>query len=315
VLILDAETLRFTYVNEGAVEQVGYSRDELLTMTMLHITPEISRAQLDDLLEPLARGEQVSIMFRTVHRHRTGTDIPVEILIQAIRDEDGRPVRYVKVVRDVRERLETEERLLRAEQHLRVVEDRERIARDLHDVVIQKLFAAGMAVQSVAARSADAEHGRKLNGVVDDLDDTIREIRSLIFSLQSDARDTAGLRAEVLRVIDEERDALGFDPRVRFDGPVDTASPSVAAEMLPVLREALSNVARHAHASAVEIELDHCDGMLRLRVRDDGRGIGDEPSEGNGLRNVVKRARNLGGHCSIVARPEGGSELEWQVPA
>jgi PAS domain S-box-containing protein len=315
VLILDAATLQFTYANQGAVDQVGYTRDELLSMTMLHLTPEFSEQQLRELLAPIADGTQSALMFRTVHRHRDGTDIPVEILMQALPGEDGTPSRYVKIVRDVRERIEAEERLQRAEQHLRIVEDRERIARDLHDVVIQKLFAAGMAVQSVAARSADAEHGRRLNRVVDDLDDTIREIRSVIFSLQTDVRDAVGLRADVLRTVDEERDALGFEPHVRFGGPVDTTRPSVAAELLPALREALSNIARHAEASSVNVDVDHADGLITLRVRDNGRGLPAVTSGGNGLRNLSERAEKAGGHCNIAAHPDGGTQLEWQAPA
>jgi signal transduction histidine kinase len=201
-----------------------------------------------------------------------------------------------------------------AEQHLRIIEDRERIARDLHDVVIQKLFAAGMTVQSVAARNLDSEHERRLNGVVDDLDETIREIRSVIFSLQSDVRDAVGLRADVLRVIDEERNALGFDPHIQFVGAVDTTSTAVASELLPALREALSNVARHAAASAADVEIQNAAGLVTLRVTDDGCGLPAGASEGNGLRNLSRRAEKLGGHCRVEARPEGGSELEWQVP-
>jgi PAS domain S-box-containing protein len=315
VLVLDADTLRFTYANEGAVEQVGYSRDELANMTMLHITPEFSDRSLRELLEPMASGRESSIMFTTVHRHRDGTDIPVEILMQAIPGDDGTPVRYVKIVRDVRERLETEQRLRRAEQHLRVVEDRERIARDLHDVVIQKLFACGMTVQSVAARSGDPEHGRRLNTVVDDLDETIREIRSVIFSLQSDTRDTPGVRADVLHVLDDHRDALGFEPRIRFEGPVDAMSDEVAVELLPAVREAISNVARHAEASSVEIAIENVGDFVTLRVLDDGRGLPATVDAGNGLRNLSERAHRLGGRCLVTARPDGGTMLEWQVPS
>jgi PAS domain S-box-containing protein len=314
VLVLDAETLTFTYVNEGAVEQVGYSRDELLRMTMLHIAPEFDERTIRELVAPMVTGEVPSIVFTTAHRHRDGTDIPVEILMQAIPGDDGTPRRYVQIVRDVRERLATEARLQQAEQHLRIVEDRERIARDLHDVVIQKLFAAGMTVQSVAARIIDTEHSDRLHRVVDDLDDTIREIRSVIFSLQADARDQPGLRASVLRVVDDEREALGFEPRIRFDGPVDAASEHIAAELLPALREALSNVARHAHASAVEIDVAHRDGVLALRVADDGVGLSADPGDGNGVPNLAKRAEKLGGRCLIGAGVECGTVLEWQVP-
>ncbi len=314
VLVLDAETLRFTYANQGATEQVGYSRDELLRMTMLHITPEYTERELHDLLDPLARGERSSMMFTTVHRHRDGTDLPVEILIQAIPGDDDTPARYVKIVRDVRERMEAAERLQRAEQHLRVVEDRERIARDLHDIVIQKLFAAGMTIQAVSARTTDAEHERRLATVVDDLDETIREIRSVIFSLHADSRDTAGVRAEVLRIADAECEALGFEPRFRFDGPVDAMEERIAQELLPVLREALSNVARHAGASAVEIILESGD-LVTLRVLDNGGGRPVALSTGNGIRNLTERATKLGGTCHVSSRPDGGTELRWQVPA
>jgi PAS domain S-box-containing protein len=313
LLILDAETLQFTYANEGASAQVGYSQNELLTMTMLHITPELSERDVRELLGPLERGERTSLVFSTVHRHRDGSDIPVEILIQAIRDESGAPTRYVKIARDVSERLETEARLHQAEQHLRVAEDRERIARDLHDIVIQKLFAAGMTIQSVSARTADPEHGRRLASVVDELDDTIREIRSVIFSLQTDARATSGVRAEVLRIVDDEREALGCEPRIRFDGPVDAMAERVAAELLPSLREALSNVAKHAGASSVEVVVD-CGDDVTLRVLDNGRGMPTTLTEGHGLPNLGRRAEKLGGRCRISSRPDGGTALEWLVP-
>jgi PAS domain S-box-containing protein len=313
LLILDAETLHFTYANDGASRQVGYAKDELLRMTMLHITPELTEDQLRDLLGPLERGERTSLVFTTVHHHRDGTDIPVEILIQAIPGDSGTPTRYVKIARDVSERLETEERLRRAEQHLRVVEDRERIARDLHDIVIQKLFAAGMTIQGVSARTADPEHGRRLASVVDDLDDTIRDIRSVIFSLQADAHDTSGVRAEVLRIVDAEREALGCEPRIRFDGPVDAMDERVAAELLPTLREALSNVAKHAGASSVEVVVD-CGEAVELRVIDNGRGMPATLSDGHGLPNLSDRAERLGGRCRVSSRPDGGTAVEWTVP-
>jgi two-component system sensor histidine kinase DevS len=311
VLIFDADTLLFTYVNEGACHQVGYSRDELLGMTMLHIAPEFTEQKLRDLLEPLARGDIASITFMTVHRRRDGTDVPVEVVLQAVAGEEGRPRRYVKIVRDIRERLETEDRLRRVEQELRVAEDRERIARDLHDIVIQKLFAAGLTIQGVWSRSTDADQAHRLSSVVDDLDDTIREIRSVIFSLQSNRGD--GVRSEILRIISEERLVLGFEPHVRFEGPVETISETVATELLATLREALSNVGRHAGASSVEIIVESGADVC-LTVVDDGRGIPETVTLGNGIRNVTERATLLGGRCQVAPRAGGGSTLEWQVP-
>ncbi len=313
VLILDAETSHFTYVNEGAREQVGYREDELLQMTMLHIAAAFDEQQLRALLAPLERGHVTSTTFMTVHRHRDGTDLPVEVLLQAIPGDEGRPRRYVMIVRDIRERLETEARLRKVEQELRVVEDRERIARDLHDIVIQKLFAAGMKAQGVLSRTSEPDYARRLSGVVDDLDDTIRDIRTAIFGLQSHAHDDDGVRAEILRVVSEARLVLGFELHVRFEGPVETIGAGVRAELLPTLREALSNVARHAHASTVEIVVE-CGDSVVLRVFDDGRGIPVAATSGNGIRNLTERAAMLGGRCRVAARPDGGIVLEWQVP-
>jgi two-component system sensor histidine kinase DevS len=315
VLILDAATLRFTYVNQGAIEQVGYSRDELIGMTMLQIAPEFDDQKLRELLAPLERGEATSTTFTTMHRHRDGSERPVEISLEARLAEDGRPHSYVKIVRDIGDRLAAERLLRQAEQHLLMLEDRARIARDLHDIVIQKLFAAGMSVQVVTARLTDPENARRLATVVDDLDQTIREIRSVIFSLHAGEGADSGLRSQVLRVASEQRHVLGFAPRVHFDGVVDAIGDAVAVELLPTLREALSNVARHADASAVEVFLDvGVDDGVRLRVVDDGRGIPADPANGNGLRNITERATRLGGHCHVSARSQGGTLVEWRVP-
>jgi PAS domain S-box-containing protein len=302
------------FANREAETLFGYAPDDLVDRSVDELLPErlqqVHRAHRTRYrVEPRRRPMGAGLLLHG--RRADGSEFPVEISLSPLTTEAG--LRVVAVVRDVRERLETEQRLKRAEQHLRIVEDRERIARDLHDVVIQKLFAAGMTVQSVAARSADTEQSDRLHRVVDDLDDTIREIRSVIFSLQSDARDQSGLRASVLRVVDEEREALGFEPRIRFDGPVDATSDHVAAELLPAVREALSNVARHARASSVEIDVTRRDDVLELRVVDDGVGLASDAGGGNGVPNLAKRAEKLGGTCVLRAGPERGTVLEWQV--
>ncbi len=312
VFIFDADTLHFTHVNQGAVAQVGYQRDELLGMTMLHIAPEFTEEKLRELLAPLERGELSSTTFTTIHRHRDGTDFPVEITLEARRDDDGRPRTYVKIVRDISERLETDKRLRQAEQELRVVEDRERIARDLHDHTIQRLFAAGLTLQGAQARCDQDEIAARVGTVIDDLDDTIRELRSVIFGLHAHA-EGCGLRSEILQVVADERGALGFEPHVRFDGLIDAVSDAIAAELLATLREALSNVARHARASSVEVVVE-CDDNVVLRVVDDGHGVRENAVSGNGTRNLTARAVMLGGVCRLERRPHGGTMLEWLVP-
>jgi PAS domain S-box-containing protein len=313
VIIMDADTWHVRYVNQGAVAPSGYSRDELLSMTMLDLAPEFTACSLRELLASLERGDQASIEFVTTHRRRDGVDIPVEIQLQAVLDDDARPYAYVKVARDIRERVERERNLRQAEQELRMAGDRERIARDLHDLVIQRLFAAGLAIQVVSARATRTEDEQRLQGVVDELDETIREIRAVIFGLQPKTEADRGLRSDILQVVHDEQSALGFEPHVRFDGLIDTAPSAVAPQVLASLREALSNVARHAHATSVTVTVS-ADQELRLVVEDDGVGIAPNAPAGNGLDNLRGRAEALGGIVRVGPRPQGGTRLEWVVP-
>jgi PAS domain S-box-containing protein len=320
VMIFDADSLCFTYVNQGAVDQLGYTQDELLTMTMLHVAPVFSEASLRELLDSFSDGQISVSMFTTTHRRRDGTDYPVEIMLQPAWAEDGRPKAFVKVVRDIGERLEAEQRLWRAEQDLRVFEDRERIARDLHDIVIQRLFAAGMAVQAVLSRTDDTTHAQRLTSVVDELDQSVREIRTAIFGLQADLQTPGGLRAEILKLASDQRALLGFEPRVNFEGLIETIPDGIANQLLALLREALSNVARHAHSTRVHVTVN-VGKFVTLRVVDNGIGIPTDPAParpdnegGNGLRNARQRAEALGGWCTVKRGEHGGTVFEWSVP-
>jgi signal transduction histidine kinase len=196
-------------------------------------------------------------------------------------------------------------------QSLAVVEDRERIARDLHDRVIQRLFATGMALQATTRLAGDQELAARVQETVDDIDETIREIRNTIFALTAPSR--RGLRLDILGVADEARAGLGFIPQVHLEGPVETMVPDdVAEHLLTVLREALTNVARHARASRVDVVVT-AGADLAVRVVDDGRGF--TPREGGrGLRNMEERARALGGKLRVNPDRNGGTVLEWRVP-
>jgi len=313
VFIFDRDSLRFTYVNQGALAQVGYTRDELLQMTPLDIAPKFTEPQLRELLHPVATGEIASATFATVHRRRDGRQIPVEVVVQAP-SGDGKPPRsFVAMARDITERVRSEERLREAAQTMRVLEDRERIARDLHDLVIQRLFAAGMGLQAARARTDDPDVIKRVDDAVDQLDETIREIRTVIFGLQSEQSRPPGLRSDLLDIVADECSALGFEPRLRFDGPIDGLSDELCDHLRATLREALSNVARHAAASSAEISLS-VDNRVSLRVDDDGVGIPEGPRSGHGLANMRERAERLGGSLRAVPRPGGGTTLEWVVP-
>jgi signal transduction histidine kinase len=199
-------------------------------------------------------------------------------------------------------------------ERLAIFTDRDRIARDLHDLVIQRLYATGMSLQGAMPLLTRPEAATRVSSAVDALDETIREIRSAIFSLQSrgDA-EHHGLRAQVLEVVDEMTAALGFAPSMRLVGPLDEAVPPDAGEqMLSALREALSNAARHAGASRVDVTVEVGDELI-LRVRDDGTGMG-QTTRRSGLANMAERAADLGGKL-VIGRGEGaGTQLDWRVP-
>ena len=198
------------------------------------------------------------------------------------------------------------------QQRLLVLQDRQRIARDLHDHVIQRLFASGLSLQGLSA-AADPATAARLMTVVDDLDMTIQQIRTLIFRLQAPG-DGRGLRATVLEIVEEAAPVLGFAPDVGFEGPVDTVTgEELDDEVAAVTREALSNVVRHARATWVAVQVVASVSALTLTVVDDGVGPG-EVTRRSGLRNLEERARHYGGTCELVPGEDGGTVLRWSIP-
>jgi signal transduction histidine kinase len=200
---------------------------------------------------------------------------------------------------------------------LAVVEDRERIARDLHDTVIQRLFATGMLLQSTTPLVINDQRRaiERIGEAVDDLDVTIKEIRTAIFDLERRGRAGEALRGQILDEVRTAAESLGFEPRVILDGPVDSAiDETVAVELLATLREALSNVSRHAAATLVDVEVV-VGRDVTLRVADDGTGPPAAPTPtGKGLVNMAARARRLGGSLLLDRREPTGTLLEWRVP-
>ncbi|QIK74242.1 GAF domain-containing sensor histidine kinase [Nocardioides piscis] len=197
-------------------------------------------------------------------------------------------------------------------QELALITDRERIARDLHDVVIQQLFAAGLQLQGVALMASNPEVARRIDDAVSSLDETIKAIRSTIFELQHKNR--TSLRSQVRALVRDYVPVLGFSPTVRTSGPIDTAVDDRRADqVLAVLREAISNVARHALAESAEIEVLVSADELVLRAVDDGIGMPSDPHE-SGLRNARRRAADLGGALEVLAGDGRGTTLVWRVP-
>ncbi|GAA3771764.1 two-component system sensor histidine kinase [Streptomyces coacervatus] len=210
--------------------------------------------------------------------------------------------------------MELAERRQDAEQ-IAVLKDRDRIARDLHDLAIQRLFATGMTLQSAGRFIEHQEAAERVVRAVDDLDETIKIIRSTIFGLRArEGGAGTGLRARVVCVVGEAAPVLGFAPSVRMEGLLDTDVPQdVADHVEAVLSEALTNIARHAGADRTDVVLETDGREVRLTVTDNGVGI---PPGGrrSGLRNMAERAEQLGGALEFGSGPAGGTVLVWHVP-
>jgi signal transduction histidine kinase len=200
------------------------------------------------------------------------------------------------------------------QQRAAMLDERDRIAADLHDHVIQRLFAAGLSLQSVAMKLGRGPVTDRILTTVQDLDATISQIRTTIFELHDMPRaDPAGLRARVIDVVADATKALGFEPVVRFEGPVDTLPSDLADDLVAVAREALANVARHARAGTAEVELSAFAEQVRLLVHDDG--VGYTPgSRSSGLTNMRKRAERRGGTLDVGSRIPRGTTVTWSVP-
>ena len=198
---------------------------------------------------------------------------------------------------------------------LMLLEERDRIARDLHDHVIQGLFATGLSLQGASRLAEVPEVRDRIEAAVDELDRTIRRIRTTIFELHASPLGGRSLRRELSDICAEGSRVLGFDPELVFDGPVDTVSSDAIVEhAVAALRELLANVARHAGAAHVTVTARSGGGRLALLVDDDGVGVGDIGSGGRGVANLRARAAALGGTFTLAARSGGGTEARWDVP-
>ncbi len=301
-------------VNRQVEEVFGYRRDALIGQDVEILVPDRFRARHPGLRRTFSADPEVRPMgvgLELFGRRRDGSEFPVEISLSPIETTEGALISAA--IRDVTERRRVDEELGAARANQEVLAERDRIARDLHDLVIQRLFASGMALQGTLNLSPGDAIAAKLERVVDDLDATIVEIRSTIFNLAQGPEALPGLRTQVLHVTSDAAQALGFQPRVHFEGPIETAVPAVVADhVVAVTREALSNAARHARASVVDVILRAGDDIV-LEVTDDGRGVG-AVGRRSGLANMAERAETLGGTFTVTNRDEGGTRVVWRVP-
>lgn len=313
VVVVDSTgTIRYT--NAHSTDVVGWAPAELvgkqievLIPDRLHTAHRNHRSNYADA--PRSRPMGSGLLLTALHR--TGREVPVEIALSPL---GGESRAVVATVRDVTDRLETSAQLLEARTRLEVLDDRDRIARELHDSVIQRLFAAGLHLQASTGRPDTVE---RVSAVVDEIDEAIREIRGVIFTLQRPSQLDSGLAAALSVSINEAARLLGHRPSLRLGGVLGNVTDELGSELLTVLREALMNVAKHAQATRTDVSLDVGNDVVTLVVADDGVGVSPErrsQTGGLGLRNIHERASRLGGEATISQVDPRGTEVKWMVP-
>lgn len=254
---------------------------------------------------PLAAGERVlGVLLVARARDRPGFDASDVALVESFARQAALILEFTRATG--------------AGRRLAVLEDRDRIARDLHDLVVQRLFGLGLGLQGLNGLVEQPLVAQRLADFVTEVDQTIREIRRTIFSLHEPPAGAADLRAQLHKVVQDSTRLLGFEPELVVDGPVDSVVPDhLRPDLLATLREALANAARHAGASRVEVgvAVDRAATSLRLAVRDDGAGlpVGRTRHTG-GLGNMSARAQRWGGACEVHSEEGRGVTVTWSVP-
>ncbi len=265
VYLIDPDTLRITYANAGAAAQTGHERTALVDVSMVDLVADMDEATLRRLLHrAVEEGRFPTIV---TLRGRNG-EVVVELLLEPEFRRDGTLSAVAALARDVAERRAAEATLEATRAELRILEERERIARDLHDRVIQRLFAAGMHLQAATA-AVRGEIRDRVDPVVDELDATVREIRSVIFDLAPD-RPSTPLQRRIVAAARDARRALGFEPVVTVHGELPDLGAADGDRLVEDLGAALRRVAATARATRVAVEVHAVDGTICCNVTHDG---------------------------------------------
>jgi len=289
----------FGYEPTGPGSLIGRSVDDLVPDEQRHRHVGLRRRyDADPQRRPMGTG------LRLLAQHRGGDMFPVEISLSPVAIESE--MHTVAMVRDVTERQETQTRLL-------LHEERARIAHDLHDLVLQRMFAAGLSLQSVTNLIDSPVARDRVIAVIEELDETVSAVRAAIFSIGN--HDAAqSLKSHLYNIVDDRSRDLGFTPDMTIVGPVDDVPDFVGDQLVATLIEALSNVADHADASDATIRITRTAQALDLVVRDNGRGIVTTPKAHGRMSSLMWHAAELGGSCSVTPAEPSGIELVWRVP-
>jgi PAS domain S-box-containing protein len=293
--------------NRAASDIFGHLTEQLVGMNVDALVPREHRGNHARLRAGYQDDPQSRPMGTGLHlfaEHADGSMFPVEISLSPV-TLDGE-VYTIATVRDISDRQE-------ALAQVALLKDRERIARDLHDMVIQRLFAAGMSLQAIVAMIEPPAAAERVLTVIAELDDTIRELRSAIFRL-GQPEQTRTFSAHIASAIAERAVSLGFKPTLTIVGDIDDLPDHVCEQLSATLVEALSNVARHANARSAEVRITRSKSEVKLAVTDDGVGMIEVPKTQGGISNMMWRAAELGGACTVAPAQPAGTRLDWHVP-
>ena len=307
VILVDDQG-RILLTNPVAAKMFGHTVDELVGSSVDALVPPEYRAAhpghraeyaAHATIRPMGTGP------RLFAQDADGGMFPVEISLSPF-TVDG--VHHtIATIRDVSDRQEFATEMA-------MLHDRERIARDIHDMVIQRLFAAGMSLQAVQGRAQPPVVADRIASTINELDDTIRELRAAIFRLGQQG-EKRSLSAQLTEIVHERSRHLGFEPELRIVGDIDHLPDFIADQLVATVTEGLSNVVRHAEATDARIHIEHVGDRLSLSIADNGRGLPDAPKRSGGLSNMMWRAAELGGSCTVGPNEPSGTVLAWVVPA
>ncbi|MEI7991883.1 MAG: PAS domain S-box protein [Actinomycetota bacterium] len=301
------------HANRRTAEVLGWQPTELIGLPVEVLVPPTSRtahASLRKMFDASPKPRMMGAGLELTAVHRDGHEVPVEISLSPLVTEEGQFV--VIAVRDISYRLHIVSQLSATAAKLAVVDERDRIARDLHDNIIQRLFAAGLHLQASLGRP---DQDPQLVGVIDEIDEAIKQIRTIIFTMHSLRGMDAGFESAVRLVLAESSRVLGHHPSLIQHGVLALVPDSLASEAVDVIRELLTNVAKHARATHSSVNISVEDNWLTVTVADNGVGPDqDVTPAGLGLGNLSQRATGHGGRFSFDAGEIVGSAAVWAVP-
>ncbi|WP_322857807.1 PAS domain-containing sensor histidine kinase [Mycobacterium shigaense] len=310
-MVIVASDGRIMLANARTDQMFGYSREELIGCTVEVLIPpqfrgDHERHRADFFAELVPR--QMGVGLQLWGQRRDGSEFPIEVSLSPLRTDQG--VLVSAAIRDVTEQLALRSQLADARAETEVFAERERIAGDLQDHALQRVFAVGLALEGTIPRARSPEVQQRLSAAVDDLHGVVQDFRNAIFGLRVGPSDTPGLRQRLDDVINELSQDLATT--VQYKGPLSVVEPALAEHAEAVLKEAIGNAVKHSGASRLIVAIDVADD-LRIDVADNGRGIPDHVV-GTGLSGLRKRAEAAGGTLSVRADPGGGTRLRWTVP-